>query len=630
MLAAPAAALAISAARWRLDYVGNVSGRQAIYSADASGVGPLAVLSPDQPTMDFSSPVPSPDGRYLAFSDGRQELIARSDGSSARVLTTGSSVTPVWSPDSTQIAWIAYDRAEGAALHVARADSLGDRVVLAFRVDNRDFAGAQVVWSGDSRHVRVRTGPPPESEYVGHWQARSPDGRLLAYITPAGIAILDAHTRRTRLLTHDLGSQLTWSPDGTMLAYVDCCTNPNSVGVGDIRTVTRTGTVRVVVRASSAGVVTALGWARSDPSASYRPYPPVVYTTAPVAQLAADGDRVAYAACGALNLWTPAGGSVAVGPPLGGGCGPGAYRDVYTLALAGDRLAYGTIAGGLTKSWAVSTDVFGQSPQLLTSANGEFCVSGIPVVAGHGSLVVYADRTGYSTYSSSTYTWTVRASGGQPLISFEQNPFVPVALDVDGDRVLVAIDGTVDVVLSESGGTIFHLDVAVDPSLPPFQHKPPDAQLDGAFVAVRDGDNVHVYDVNSGSPLHTWPLPSGSTLQDSAHGLLAVRADGEVYVVRLTDGLRARVAAGTLAAFMDDGLAIANGASVSVVPYDLLPSFAVRTTAAFSREHRRRETADGDCPCFSVRDPRVRGACSSVQHGRSSLVPRRPLDRVRG
>jgi hypothetical protein len=152
---------------------------------------------------------------------------------------------------------------------------------------------------------------------------------------------------------------------------------------------------------------------------------------------------------------------------------------------------------------------------------------------------------------------------------------------VDGDRVLVARDGAIDVVLSENGGTVFQLDVPVDPSLPVFQHKPPDAQLDGPFVAVRDGGEVDVYAVNGGALLDTWPLPFGATLQDSAHGLLVLAAGGEVYVLRLTDGLRARVAAGTLAAFMDGGLAIANGARVVVVPYGQLPPFGVKSNAPF-------------------------------------------------
>ena len=606
MLAAPAAAFAISTARWRLDYVANVSGQPAIYSADASGRSALAVVW-DGPMSDYPStgPLPSPDGRRIAFSDGKEELIARGDGSDTVVLTQSFVWAAAWSPDSTRIAWFASTGVGGVGeLHVTRADGTGDHVVRS------GIAGLsrRVVWSRDGRSVRVpvvitrgvvspdghwtatftagdafvitRTGTSESvAQAVGSNLTWSPDGGRLAYATASGIVVLDVRTGRTRLLTPDQGWRLQWSPDGTMLAYVDCCTG-SAIGVGDIRTVTLAGRLRTVVPGTDAGYVSDLEWTRAARALAYRPAATYsshdgVDTTTPVTLLAADGNRVAYTTCGGMYLWTPADGSVAAGPPLGGGCGlAGSWRVAYALALAGDRLSYATIAGGNEKSWAVSTVEFGQSPQLLTSAGGETGYTSYPVVAAQGSLVVYADRTGFPAY-----TWTVRVPGGQPLISFEQNRLVPVALDVDGDRVLVAHDGAVDVVLAENGGTIFHLDVAVDPSLQPDQHKPPDAQLDGAFVAVRDGGDVHVYDVTSGSLLHTWPLPSGSTLLDSAHGLLAVTAGGEVYVIRLNDGLRARVAAGTLAAFMNGGLAIGNGAGVSVVPYSLLPAFAVRTTA---------------------------------------------------
>jgi hypothetical protein len=606
MFASPVAAAAIAAGRWRIDYVGNASGRAAIYSADASRRSPLAVVW-DGPMSDYASggPLPSPDGRRIAFSDGREELIARGDGSDTVVLTRSFVYAAAWSPDSTRIAWFASTGVGGAAeLHVTRADGTSDHVV---RSGIANLSG-RVVWSRDGRSVHVRvvtTGGVVSPD--GHWIAAytagdafvvtrtgttqpvaqaagssltwSPDSARLAYATASGIVVLDVRTGRTGVLTTDQGSRLKWSPDGSMLAYVDCCTN-STIGVGDIRTVTLAGSVRTVVRGADAGFVTELEWARAAPRLSYHPAatysgPDRVSTATPVTLLAADGNRVAYTTCGGLYLWTPADGSVAAGPPLGDGCGQGASRVAYALALAGDRFAYATIAGGNVKSWAVSTVEFGQSPQLLTSAGGETCCTSYPVVAAEGSLVVYADRTG-----SSTYTWTVRVAGGQPLISFEQNRFVPLALDVDGDRVLVARDGAVDVVLSENGRTVFHLDVPVDSSLQPGQRKPPDAQLDGPFVVVRNGSVANVYAVDGGALLDTWPLPDGSTLQDCSYGLLAVSAAGEVYVIRLSDGLRTRVAPGTLAAFMNYGLAIATGAGVSVTPYSVLPSFAVQTRAA--------------------------------------------------
>jgi hypothetical protein len=406
----------------------------------------------------------------------------------------------------------------------------------------------------------------------------SPDSRLLAYATASGIAVLDVQTGGTRLLTSDEGSLLRWSPDGTMLAYVDCC---------DLRTVTPTGSVRTVAPGADADFVADLEWTRAAPGLAYRPAAASVsladvYTTFPVKLLAADGDRVAYASCGGFYLWTPDDGSAASGGSVltllphvtpvvpaqspADACVTRVYEDPYALALAGDRLAYTTVAGANNQLWAVRTVEFGQSPQLLTSGGAGPCCTSYPVVAAHGSLAVYAYRTGADDI------WTVRVPGGQPLLSFRQSRFAQVALHVDGDRVLVARAGAVDVVLSENGGTVFHLDVPGNPSPPPNQQKPPDAQLDGPFVAVRDGGVVDVYAVDGGALVHTWPLPDGSTLQDAAHGLLAVSANGEIDVLRLTDGLRTRVAAGTLAAFLRNGLAIANGAHVSIAPNSLLPS----------------------------------------------------------
>src|SRR5690242_18665594 len=103
MLAAPAAAVAIAAARWRIDFAGNISGREAIYSAAVGGSEPLAIVSPDQPAVEDWAPVPSPNGRYVAFSAGTKELLARADGSAVRVLSGSFVAQPVWSPDSTRI-----------------------------------------------------------------------------------------------------------------------------------------------------------------------------------------------------------------------------------------------------------------------------------------------------------------------------------------------------------------------------------------------------------------------------------------------------------------------------------------------------------------------------------------------
>src|SRR4051794_34539057 len=207
MLAAPAAALAISTGRWRIDYVGNVSGRGAIYSADASGRSRLAALW-DGPMSDYYSgrPLPSPDGRRIAFSDGQEELIARGDGSDTVVLTRSFVWAAAWSPDSTRIAWFASTGVGGAGeLHVTRADGSGDHVVRS------SIAGVsrRVVWSRDGRSVRV-----PFATTGG---VVSPDGRWIA--STAGDAFVVTRTGMSQPVAQAAGSSLTWSPDSGRLAY---------------------------------------------------------------------------------------------------------------------------------------------------------------------------------------------------------------------------------------------------------------------------------------------------------------------------------------------------------------------------------------------------------------------------
>jgi hypothetical protein len=91
---ASAAALAL-AARLRIDYVRNATGRQ----ADVSGHALLAVVSPDEPMLDFSDPLPSPDGRWIVFADGEEELIGRGTRVLAQSFQVGA-----WSPDSKWLA----------------------------------------------------------------------------------------------------------------------------------------------------------------------------------------------------------------------------------------------------------------------------------------------------------------------------------------------------------------------------------------------------------------------------------------------------------------------------------------------------------------------------------------------
>jgi len=61
------------------------------------------------------------------------------------------------------------------------------------------------------------------------------------------------------------------------------------------------------------------------------------------------------------------------------------------------------------------------------------------------------------------------------------------------------------------------------------------------------------------------------TLEDVAHGLAAYILNGQVRLLRLSDGADRTVAPGTLARFTNAGLVYGDGARIWLVPYNQLP-----------------------------------------------------------
>jgi len=97
----------------------------------------------------------------------------------------------------------------------------------------------------------------------------------------------------------------------------------------------------------------AVAWTTPAVGVRYRPRPPLgplvsrdlVELREPVQELAADGDRVAYRSCGTIAVWRPGDASVVsqqIDRPLCGETNIG----FYSLALAGDKIAWGSLRGG--------------------------------------------------------------------------------------------------------------------------------------------------------------------------------------------------------------------------------------------------------------------------------------------
>ncbi|MGI5488139.1 TolB family protein [Microtetraspora malaysiensis] len=139
----------------------------------------------------------SPDGAKFAWitEDGRLHV---GDGSTEKVVAKGAAagfpcLTPVWSPDSAQVAYFPKSNADQLPLMVVNADGTGARKAgkvpgachLAWSADGRHLAGA----SGSTDRVYVfdmRTGasvPAKGIKLANHVQSLSPDGRKVVVHT---------------------------------------------------------------------------------------------------------------------------------------------------------------------------------------------------------------------------------------------------------------------------------------------------------------------------------------------------------------------------------------------------------------------------------------------------------------
>jgi Tol biopolymer transport system component len=701
----PAARSLESSGSFRILYVSDWSGTSELYAVDSSGERVTAQLTfgraPTcaQAACGYSDAVPSPDGRFILYTDfadcsfaARRSavFVARADGTHRRVLarTDSPSGCPraldgVWAPDSKRIAYVLDGRIHVVDLDggqnrvVARGDRAGwspDGTSLAFlkfdpsSVDGQlsvrrnghtrivaalasEFAwspngrwlaysthvsggqdGLAVVrpdgsdrrvvlsagylrgleWSADSRFlgtdgeiVNVASG---SSRRLGNgvlaWQ---PHGHLLASSGADGTFAIDAATGATRRLTPDQAVIGRWSPDGRFLAYLTQLSFPYVYANSDLRVVTLAGRTRTLVSAAGSygGSLSELAWARVPNGVHYRRAQARVLAAVrddgltarwPITRLAADGKRVAYVSCGHVFVWTPSSRTVVQAEPdssLSPRCTtPGYYLPfgLYTLALSGDRIAFGYLRGNAGQSWGLYAGRVGDAASFVSLArvgSANACAvgdGGLGDLSGAGGLLVFStwrDRSISAACPVPTLEQEihrVEAAGCPcPVIATSPGPLVP--FDVEAGRVVAG--GENATVVYDAGGTQL-LSVPVSPLA---------AQLSGSDLVVLVRGQLLVYDAITGARLHAWPLPdvpsggecasphSGTwecrdarlVLEDAARGLAAYILDGQVHVLRLADGADKLVGAASLARFVDAGLVYADGLRLRLVPFDRLP-----------------------------------------------------------
>lgn len=551
----------------------------------------------------------SGDGRWLGFlnkerPDGLAVLVARG-GVVRTVARSDQSVSFRWAPHGNQLA---YTTSHG--LFIVRPAATGRRRIAE--------AVSAYAWSPDGRLLAfvdedglkladvVRHSINGLSAGRARELAWSPDGRRVAVTgTDARVRVVFVATGASRDLGIDHARELAWSPDSRSLAYGVATGATADFGESvDVRVTTLSGVTRTAVAGAGAfgGAIRGYAWTRPSPKVRYRPTtsrmlaaisPERVVAPWPIERIASDGSRVAYTACGHLFVWTPSAGEVSqreATTSLSPACsGPTYYTSykLYSLALAGDRVAYGTVFGGNGRVWWLGGT---RGAHETFSLGHGFSTNG-PAYSGDvvGELTGSGDRLVFSSWKEAfgpspgtavTTAQEVRLALPLgcpcPALASTAGPLLP--FDVDDGRVLAGGDN--ETWLVDGNGTRL-LAIPVSASA---------AQLSGRdLVLVRRGELRH-YDA-TGALLYVWPLSdvaagrecaspnpnrcgraqSELVLEDAARGLVTYVLDGQVHVLRLADGVDAVVGAGTLARFIDAGLVYVDGARLQLVRFDRLP-----------------------------------------------------------
>jgi len=204
----------------------NRDGDYDIYAVNPDGTGLTQLTHND---FEDSSPIPSPDGRLIAFySEGGGTLMSP-DGSGRRSLQ-GCHGLESWSPDSTRL--LCDDEDEGLVI----AD-VGSGTVTPLTGSGRDAS-----WSPDGRTIafvdeerlfaipaaggaRRRLGRRKvDEDGAPSW---SPDSRRLVYVASAGknfrqdLFTIGADGSGDRRLVHRISDfqNPSWSPEGSLIAF---------------------------------------------------------------------------------------------------------------------------------------------------------------------------------------------------------------------------------------------------------------------------------------------------------------------------------------------------------------------------------------------------------------------------
>jgi len=213
--------------------------RYELIVADADGFGPQSIVGSPEPLL---SPAWSPDGHqlaYVSFEQGNSAIYMQNVSTGARELISGGkgiNGAPSFSPDGKKMA-MTLSRSGNPEIYVRdRATGRTQQITQHWSIDT------EPVWSPDGKYIYFTSdrggrpqiyrvspagGTPERVTLEGDYNARasvSPDGRRIAVAQGRGseyrIAVWDIETERFSVLTPGkLDESPSFAPNGSMILY---------------------------------------------------------------------------------------------------------------------------------------------------------------------------------------------------------------------------------------------------------------------------------------------------------------------------------------------------------------------------------------------------------------------------
>ncbi len=555
--------------------------------ADGSRLSPVLPPNREFEPMDVSG-----DGRMIAYVDGGTIYVSRANGAGLRRVVRREAYTPTFSPDGRRLAYVfgrksqigvigtnGHGRRRLAGKFALDMDWSPDGKALVYTASVSDASSVVINPLGGGRRLLARNASGPKWSPDGRWIAYaslasyggrtgvwlvqpdgrrrhrvagassfswSPDGRTLAVgsvprglpLRGRGITLLGVDGRVLRRIRvprlYELGT-LAWGPGGRTLIFDrDRPRQVWTVGVNGrgLRRVTRFGNNTV------------LGWTRHSPTRP--PVPPLlptervagprmVATRAPIVDLSADGNRVAFALrttaadCSHVAVWTPATGSLARSAPRRA-CGEWPTEIiVYDVEFAGSRTTWAVQSGcrNSCDHTLVSAVLGSRATQQLATTSASYGERWDFHVRGDGNLLVFDDGSRLVRVGSGRE----RCQEGRRLAAVcttlrRDDHAAPVESVSQG---LIAVRESDSVAVLDERGVLVRL-------VPFAESEVTAARLDGGRLVVTRAGVIEVYDVATGAGVVQQPLPARFRLVDVDGGIAVLLRNNSVLLLRLEDG----------------------------------------------------------------------------------------------